>query len=188
MRKNAAGSVYSSAAYPLVDQREVRRELRIGEARFEHVRVGFADFSPGAELLRRRWLQFQLRLWAAIDAVRLSLLLVERLNSRLLGFCLYRGEQLAHRVEVAQRLAGTHLSAEVRDGVTRIQSVGDEAACFTQLLVMAEKFTPVVEECFQQPIDVQFCLCIPAPSTARVVAPLLAISVVHVLRDVRPEA
>ena len=40
------------ASLPLIDQREVRGKLGIGEAGTQNVRVGLADFAPRAELGR----------------------------------------------------------------------------------------------------------------------------------------
>ena len=43
-------------ALALIYKSQVRSELSIGKSRFEHVRVGFADFAPGTQLRPRRGL------------------------------------------------------------------------------------------------------------------------------------
>ena len=112
------------------------------------------------------------------------MLLVQPLNRRLFVLRTYGREQLAHCVEIAQCFAGAQLAAEVRDLVSGIQRMGDEASRLAYRLIIAEEVIPVVEQCLQKPVNIQLGLPIPAASTARTVPPPLAMPVTHVLRDV----
>ena len=178
------------AALALIDVRQVGGELCVGEARFQHVRVGLADLPPGAErgwrrgLLQRRGSLFLCR----GRTVGRALFLIELFEDGDLRFGASGGEKLAHGVEVAQRLARIHASLEVRGSIAGVHGERDEAPRLPDLVVEAEQFAPVVEQRLQQRVDIELAALVVTARAAGVVAPVVAVAVPHVLRHVGPEA
>ena len=176
-------------AITLVDQRQVGGELGIGEARFEHVRMGLADFAPRAEPLRR-WRLFErqgCRHRGRLASARRTFRLVQSFDDRDLRRGPDGRQQFAHGVEVAQRLACSHFAREVRRAVAGVQRQRNEAPRLAYLCIVSEEITPLVEQRLQEGIDVQLSSGFVPACPARVVAPIRAMAVAHVCGDVGSE-
>ena len=151
--------------------------------------MGLADLPPRSERGWRRGL-FQRRsalLQARRPAVGRTLFLVELFEDGHLRAGADGGEKLAHGVEVAQRLARIHGAREVRGAVAGIHGERDEAPRLPDLLVEAEQLAPVVEQSLQQRVDIELATLVVAARAARIVAPVVAVTVPHVLGHVGPE-
>ena len=177
------------AAFAQVDQREIGRELGIGEACLEHVRVRFADLAPRAQPFRGRRLVEGERpgLRRAPGAVGRALLLVEPLDGPGLRRGAHRRRELTHGVQVAQGLPCRHLAREMRGAVARVHGVGDEAPRLPQIRVVPEQVLPVVEQGLEQCVEVEVSGGFVAARPARMVPPMLAVAVAHVLCDIGTE-
>ena len=173
----------------LVDQRQVGRELGIGEARFEHVRMGLADLAPGTEPFRRWGLLERegRRCRGGLASARRALRLVQSFDDRDLRRGTDGRQQFAHGVEVAKRLARSHVSCKVRRAVAGVQRQRDEAPRLAQVRVVAEEIAPLIEQGLQEGIDVQLSSGFVPACPARVVAPVRAMAVAHVFGDIGSE-
>ena len=177
------------AAFPLIDKREIGGELGIGEARLEHVRVGLADLAPGTEPFRGGRLiegETRRRRGGLAPACR-ALGLVQPLDDRGLRHGPNGGDKLAHRVAIAERLARPQIAREVRGAVARIERKGDEAPRLPKLRVEPEEIAPLIEKGLEESVDVQLASGLVPTRPARVLAPVGAVAVLHVLGDMGAE-
>ena len=176
-------------ALTLVDQRQIGRELGIGEARFEHVRMGFADLAPGTEPFRRwRLLERQgSRRRSGLASTRRTFCLVQSFDDPDLRRGSDCRHQLAHGIEVAKRLPRSHCPCKVRRAVAGVQRQRNEAPRLAQPCVVSKEIAPLIEQRLQEGIDVQLSSGFVPACPARVVAPARAMAVAHVFGDVGSE-
>ena len=172
-----------------VHEREVRGELGIGKPRFEHVRVGLAHLAPGAQLRPcRRLVEIQFGRFAGSDRpVGRPLLIVKRIEALSLRVGAHGNQKLAHGIEVAQSLARFHRAGEMRRAVARVEAQRNETARPSEFRVVAKQVVPVVEQRLQERVDIQFIAGIGPARAARVMAPVVSMSVEHVLGDIGAE-
>ena len=177
------------APLALIDQRKVRGELGVGEAGTEHIRMRLADFAPRAEASGcGRLVQGQcLGRRGMLATLLRQLLVVECSDEPDLRSGTNRERQLAHGIEVADRLAGRHPAGEVRGAITRIHGDRDVASRLPQPSIVREEVPPVVKQGLQECVDVRFSGPVAAPRTARVLAPPAAVALAHHPLDVGTE-
>ena len=97
------------------------------------------------------------------------------------------GDKLAHRVEIAERLARPQVAREVRGAVARIERKGDEAPRLPKLRVAPEEIAPLIEKGLEESVGVQLASGLVPARSARVLAPVGTVAILHVLGDMGAE-
>ena len=104
-----------------INQRQIGRELGVGEARRQNIGMRFANLAPGAQAFRRRFLKPKVASARPRPAVCRKLLVIKGCERSLLASSADGGQEFAHGVQMAQRGARLHFAGEVRGGVARVK-------------------------------------------------------------------